>query len=352
MKSRKVGGFFAHNRNSISTLLVTSLAVVILITFLAPLGYIMTTAIKSPTQMADPKAPYFWPFSRKTVEYQGKALELFNVPIDGNTRQLAMLEKTNLRSIFIDPSDPKSAPIVWEGNWRKLEPVFFSDPQWNNFKDAWKQLNFLLLLRNSLIIAIVGTIGAVFSSTIVAYGFARFKFRHRKLLFIILISTIILPVQATLIPTYLVYSKIGWTNTFLPLLIPHFFANAYNVFLMHQFFLQIPRELDEAATIDGANPIQIFTKVVLPNAIPAVTAVCLFHFFFAWNDFFSPLIYLASSPDLWPLSVGLQKFNALHGRQPNLIQTSALITMILPVTVFFLTQKIFMQGVVFSGVEK
>jgi len=161
-----------------------------------------------------------------------------------------------------------------------------------------------------------------------------------------------LPVQATLIPTYILFSRIGWTNTFLPLIVPHFFANAYNVFLLRQYFLQIPRELDEAAMIDGANPLRILFSVILPQSIPALTAVSLFHFFFAWNDFFTPLVYLVSRPQLWPLSVGLQKFNALYGRQPNMIQAGALITLVVPVVVFFLAQRVFMRGIVFTGVDK
>ena len=116
--------------------------------------------------------------------------------------------------------------------------------------------------------------------------------------------------------------------------------------------MQIPRALDEAASIDGASPFRILWSVILPQSIPALTAVSLFHFFFAWNDFFTPLIYLVSKPELWPLSVGLQKFNALYGRQPNLIQTGALITLVLPVLIFFFAQRIFMQGIVFTGVDK
>jgi multiple sugar transport system permease protein len=199
---------------------------------------------------------------------------------------------------------------------------------------------------------VLGTVGAVGSSVFVAYGFARFNFRGKNLLFMILIATIILPVQATLVPTFILFSRIGWTNTFLPLIVPHFFANAYNVFLLRQYFLQIPRALDEAAMIDGANPLRILFSVILPQSIPALTAVSLFHFFFAWNDFFTPLIYLVSKPELWPLSVGLQKFNALYGRQPNMIQAGALITLVLPVVVFFFAQRIFMRGIVFSGVDK
>jgi multiple sugar transport system permease protein len=341
------------SRELLNKILVTGIATFVLILFLGPLGYMFTTGLKNTNQMADQFAPKFWPYSPVTVTYQGQRLDLYNVPMpDGTTKELGALKKLRVSTTFVDPNNLKAAPITWQGNWRVLVPVYRSDPQWGNFASAWAQVKFPLLFRNSLIIAGVGTIGAVLSAMIVAYGFSRFKFRGKNFLFMVMIGTIIIPVQATLIPTYILFSRIGWTNTFLPLIVPHFFANAYNVFLLRQYFMQIPRELDEAAMMDGANPFQVFTKVIIPQSLPALTAVSLFHFFFAWNDFFTPLVYLVSRPDLWPLSVGLQSFNATYGRQPNLIQTGALITLVLPVLVFFLAQRVFMQGIVFTGVEK
>lgn len=342
----------ANRKNLLSRILIGGLAVFILLTFLMPLGYMFSTGLKTKEQMSDPNAPVLWPFSQVTFTYDGEELPVYQVPIDNRTVDLAAVKKTRTATTFIDPDDPEAGVFIWEGNWRTLEPAYFPDAQWSNFKKAWDELNFPLLFRNTLIIAVLGTFGAVASSVFVAYGFARFDFRGKNFLFMLLIGTIILPVQATLIPTYIIFARIGWTNTFLPLIVPHFFANAYNVFLLRQYFLQIPRALDEAAMIDGANPFQILTKIIIPNSVPALAAVSLFHFFFAWNDFFSPLIYLVSKPELWPLSVGLQKFNSLYGREPNLIQAGALITLILPVLVFFLAQRVFMQGVVFSGVEK
>ena len=339
-------------RELLNKVLVTGIALFILISFIMPLGYMFTTGLKSDEQMSDPNASAFWPQSPATFEYEGEQLEVYLVPTDDGVRELAAVQKTRSRTTFIDPDNPEAGLIEWEGNWRQLEQPYFSNPQWENFRKAWDELNFPLLFRNTLIIAVTGTIGAVGSSILVAYGFSRFDFRGKNLLFMILIGTIILPIQATLIPTFIVFSRIGWVGTFLPLIVPHFFANAYNVFLLRQYFLQIPRDLDHAAMIDGASPWRILVSVILPQSLPAVTAVSLFHFFFAWNDFFSPLIYLVSKPDLWPLSVGLQRFNALYGRQPNLIQTSALITLVLPVLIFFLAQRVFMQGIVFSGVEK
>jgi len=341
-----------RQQNLIERILISGLAVFVLLIFLMPLGYMFTTGLKSDVQMSDPKAPVWWPFSQQTFTYNGETLPVYKVPTDAGVQQLAAVKKTRVATTFVDPANPAAGEIVWEGNWRTLEPAYFPDAQWNNFLKAWNELNFPLLFRNTLIIAIAGTLGAVISSVFVAYGFARFNFTGKNALFMILIGTIILPVQATLIPTYIVFARIGWTNTFLPLIVPHFFANAYNVFLLRQYFMQIPRELDEAAMIDGANPLQILLRIIVPNSVPALAAVSLFHFFFAWNDFFSPLIYLVSRPELWPLSVGLQKFNALYGREPNMIQAGALITLILPVAVFFMAQRIFMQGIVFSGVEK
>ena len=185
-----------------------------------------------------------------------------------------------------------------------------------------------------------------------AYGFARFRFPGKNILFIVLIATIILPFQVTLLPTYVIFTKLGWNGTWLPLIIPHFFANAYNVFLLRQYFMSIPRDLDEAAMIDGASPFRILRSVILPLSGPALVAVTLFHFFFAWNDFFIPLLYLGSKPELQPLSLAIQQYNALYSTQPTLIQAAALMTMAVPVVVFFLAQRAFMRGVIVTGVEK
>jgi multiple sugar transport system permease protein len=208
------------------------------------------------------------------------------------------------------------------------------------------------LLRNTVVIAGVGTIGAVASAIVVAYGFSRFRFRFRGGLFIVLLATIMLSQQATLVPSYIIFSKIGWAGTWLPLIVPHFFANAFNVFLLRQYFMTIPRDLDEAAMIDGASPFRILRSVIVPQAIPAITAVALFHFFYAWNEFLLALVYLGGTPDLWPLTLGIQQFAALYVTRVPLVQASAIMTIAVPVVIFFLAQRAFMRGVVVTGVEK
>jgi multiple sugar transport system permease protein len=242
--------------------------------------------------------------------------------------------------------------ITWQGRWRTLAPGYDLQLQTSNFSQVWDEIDFPKLLRNTVIIAGLGTIGAVVSAIAVAYGFSRFRFRFRGGLFIVLLATIMLSQQATLVPSYIIFSKIGWTGTWLPLIVPHFFANAYNVFLLRQYFMTIPRDLDEAAMIDGAGPFRILRSVIVPQAIPAIVAVALFHFFYAWNEFLLALVYVGGVPDLWPLTLGIQQFAALYVTRVPLVQASAIMTIAAPVVIFFLAQRAFMRGVVVTGVEK
>jgi multiple sugar transport system permease protein len=255
-------------------------------------------------------------------------------------------------AVFVDPQHPDAGPITWQGRWRTLNQAWQFSLQLDNFATVWNTINFGRLLFNTFAIAIISTVGTLISSVCVAYGFSRFKMPGKNAMFVLLLSTIILPFQVTLIPSFAVYSWLGWTGSWLPLLVPHFFANAYNVFLLRQYFSTIPRDLDEAAMIDGAGPFRILRSVIVPQAIPAITAVGLFHFFWAWNDFFLPLIYLQGNQSAQPLSVGIATFNALYSQKPTLIEASAILAAIVPVVIFFLSQRAFMRGIVITGVEK
>jgi multiple sugar transport system permease protein len=331
--------------------MLTMFAVLIVSVYLLPLLYMVITAFEQPAQISTPGAP-IWPAAPMTGTYQGQEYPLYAVPIEGGVRQLMLIEPGRESSVFVDPADPAATPIEWQGRWRSLEQAWRFAPLVDNFTTVWNQLNFPRLLFNTIGIATLSTIGAVLSSVLVAYGFARFRFPGRNTFFVILLATIILPAQVTLLPTYVIFTWLGWNGTWLPLIIPHCFANAFNVFLLRQYFMSIPRDLDEAAMIDGAGPFRILRTIIVPQSIAAITAVTLFHFFFAWNDFFVPLLYLANKPELQPLSVGIQQYNSLYASQPTLIQASALMTMVVPVVVFFLAQRSFMRGVVITGVEK
>jgi multiple sugar transport system permease protein len=330
---------------------LTMFALILVSAYLLPLLYMITTAFQQPGQASTPGSPVY-PAAPLTGTFQGEPYPIYAVPIDGTVRNLMLVEKGRESSVFVDPADPAGTRIDWQGRWRTLEQAWTFAPEIANFTTAWSQLNFPRLLFNTAAIAILSTLAAVISSALVAYGFARFRFPGRNVLFVVLIATIILPFQVTLLPTYVIFTRLGWTGTWLPLIVPHLFANAYNVFLLRQYFMSIPRDLDEAAFIDGASPFRVLRSVILPLSVPAIVAVSLFHFFFAWNDFFVPLLYLAAKPELQPLSIAIQQYNALYSTQPTLIQATSLMTMAVPVIVFFLAQRAFMRGVVITGVEK
>jgi len=333
--------------------MITMIAFIFAAIYLLPFGNMALLSIKSKDQQVASATGSVLPLDAEVFIYEGEEFNIYNVPFeDGTVRQLALVKPTRRISEFVDPNNPDAGIIEWEGNWRGLEPLTHLNPHWENFPDAWRLINFPKLFSNTLIIAISGMIGTLLSSVCVAYAFARFPIPGKNILFIILISTIILPGQVTLIPTYAFFAAIGWTGSWLPLIVPHFFSNAYNVFLLRQFFMTLPRELDEAAMIDGAGPFRILTQIVIPMSWPAIIAVGLFHFIYAWNDYFSPLIYLLGKPDLVPISVGVQVFNYQYGARPEYVQATSLMAMVLPLVIFFFAQRTFMRGVVITGVEK
>jgi multiple sugar transport system permease protein len=312
----------------------------------------MTTAFKNREMITQPDAP-LWPAQEASYMHEGEAYPLYQVPAgDGQTHEWALFKKGREESLFIDPENPAAGPIQWEGRWRTLERMWTFSPQWGNFSQVWLEIRMPLLLFNTFVIAVVGAIGTLLSCTAVAYGFSRFRIPGKPLFFTLLISTIILPQFVTLVPTYALFQRIGWVGTWLPLTVPHFFANAYNVFLLRQFFMTIPRDLDEAAMIDGASPLRTLISIILPQSKAAIIAVGLFHFVFAWNDYFGPLVYLSTTRDLQPIALGIQDYNALFSFEPQLIQASSLLGLIVPVAIFFMAQRFFMGGLVITGVEK
>lgn len=331
---------------------VTFIAVVVVAAFLSPLLRSFTISLKNPDQINELNGPVY-PASAVTFNYQGKDLDVYQVPLDGQTRDLALLKKGRVSSDFVDPANPAAAPVTWQGSWRTLTPTYRFDPQWQNYVNVWNELEYPKLLFNTIAIAVIGMIGTLISCVLVAYGFARFRFPGRDKLFILVIATIFLPAAVTLIPTYTIFVRLGWVGTWLPLLVPAFFANAYDVFLLRQYFMTIPREMDEAAAIDGAGPFRTLWSVLLPQAVPVLIAVAIFHVVYSWNDFFGPLIYLSSSPDLQTLAVGLARFSGARVAQdPGLIQAGTMLTLIIPVVVFIIFQRVFVRGIVITGVEK
>ena len=340
-------------RGAVQSFTLTFITVIVVAAFLSPLLRSFTVSIKNPDQNSQVDGPLL-PYSAATFTYRGREFDMYQVPFpDGTTRELALVRKGRASSQFVDPKDASETLLTWEGQWRTLTPAYVFDPQWHNYADVWDQINYPRLLFNTIAIALIGTLGTIVSCTLVAYGFARFRFPGRNLLFVLVIATIFLPSAVVIIPEYFVFSKIGWVGTWLPLLVPAFFANAYDVFLLRQYFLTIPREMDEAAAIDGAGPIRTLFSVLIPQAWPVIIAVSVFHLVYSWNDFFAPLIYLSTNPDLVTLPVGLASFSGARiSVNPGLIQAGTLMTMIIPIVLFLVFQRFFVRGIVITGVEK
>ncbi len=231
-------------------------------------------------------------------------------------------------------------PIIWIP-----KPIL-----WENYPEALTFIPFFHYTMNTLKVVFWTTLGVLLSCSFIAYGFARFRAPGLNVLFLILLSTIMLPSQVTLIPTFILFSKIGWVDTLKPIIVPSFFGNPYDIFLLRQFFMTIPLEMDDAARIDGCSPFSIYWRIILPLSKPALATVAIFHFMWAWNDFFNPLIYLHHR-DNWTLALGLQGFRQLYSTKVNLLMAASLVAVLPCVILFFFAQRLFIQGIVISGIK-
>jgi multiple sugar transport system permease protein len=235
-------------------------------------------------------------------------------------------------------------PVIIPAIWR-----------WQNYPDAWNYENtmFLQWTANTLIITFWVMLGILLSSTMVAYGFARIRFPGRNFWFIFTIATIMLPPQVTLIPLYIAYFRIDWLDTFNPLTIPPWFGGgALNIFLLRQFFMSIPAELEDAAYIDGASRWQILWRIFMPLSVPAVLTVAIFSFQGVWNDFYGPLIYLRSI-EKFTLALGINQFRGLYGDTQIQFMMAISFLMTIPmIIVFFVAQRFFIRGITLTGVNR
>ncbi len=233
-------------------------------------------------------------------------------------------------------------------------PIWIPDPvKWENYVLALTEstFNFPIFLKNSLIYAGPSTVGMVLSASMVAYAFARLRWPGRDLWFIITLSTMMIPYPVTMIPLFIVFKWIGWVNTFWPLIVPNFMGTAFFIFLMRQFFLTIPRELSDAARVDGASEFAIYWRIMLPLSKPALTTVAIFTFIWTWNDFLGPLIYL-NDQDKYVLAIGLAMFQGNYRTQWDLMMAAATVVTLPIVVLFFLAQKQFMQGITMTGLKQ
>lgn len=225
-------------------------------------------------------------------------------------------------------------------------------PQWRNYKTVFDAAPFGRYFLNSAIVTGFSVFGTLLSCSLAAYGFARLRFPGRNLLFVLLLSTLMLPATVTIIPRFIVFEKLDWLNSFKPLIVPAFFGNAFYIFLLREFFRTIPNDLEDAARLDGASTLRIFSTIVLPLSKPALVTVALFAFINSWNDFFNPLLYL-SSEEKYTIAIGVINFTGSNrvGPQMHLLMAASFLATIPVLVVFFLAQRLFVKGIVFSGLK-
>ncbi|MFE5317604.1 carbohydrate ABC transporter permease [Paenibacillus sp. NPDC056579] len=244
-----------------------------------------------------------------------------------------------------------STSLTAPGSELTLPPKLIPDPfVWNNYKQVWIEVHFLQFTLNSIFVTLLDLIGTVLSCAVVAYGLAFFQFRGRNLIFMAMLGTMMLPSQITMIPTYFIWKSVGALDTFYPLILRSFLGGAFGIFLLHQFFKTLPRELYDAAWVDGANPWTIFIRIYLPLAKPALSALAVFTFISAWNNTLEPLIYLQDK-QMFTLPLGLLFLKNEVQNRMTLIMAGAVITIVPVLVVFLFAQKYFVQGIASTGLK-
>ena len=245
-----------------------------------------------------------------------------------------------VRSAFMTNREIMTTPIQWLPSHYDLE----------NFKKAFERAPFGKYFINSAIIVLINMVGCILSSSFIAFGFSRLRFPGRKLWFALLLSTMMIPQTVLMIPQFLIWQSVGAYNTFIPLTVPCFFGNAFNVFLVRQFYAGIPKEYDEAALVDGASYFTIYSKILVPMAKPVLCSVGVFTFMSTWNDFMGPLLYL-DKENLKTVSLALQNFMGQHISEWNLMMALSTVITLPMIVVYFMAQRYFIEGITLSGLK-
>ena len=334
------------------TALLTLFVWFLLLVFLSPLSYMIVTSLRSTEEFRDRSAPPY-PAERLTYDYQGTTYQLYKVPTpDGVIHEWALVIPSRLSSQFIDPAHPEQGLISWQGSWRGLAGVFRFRLYWGNYFTVWKAVDYSRLFNNTMVLVVLSEVGILLSSIAVAYGFSRFRIPGGRFLFFLMIATIVIPESITLVPSYFIFVRLlPWNGTYYPMIVPAFFGSAIYIFLLRQNFRSIPRDLDEAAMLDGAGPLRTLISIIIPQAVPAIVTVAMLQFFNTWNELRMASLYLGIRPDLQPISFSAQAA-ASYGFTPEVLQTSAVLLIAFPLLVLFLSQRFFMQDMVVTGMEK
>jgi alpha-1,4-digalacturonate transport system permease protein len=314
-----------------------------------PVLWLVLSSFK-PVQTLSEFPPTFLPYWQQTVPVAGydKPLDLYDVKLDdGTVRRLAQVSRVGIVAEMIDPNNPTAAPI--RVNIRQRQPVRYVNFSLENYTGAIRQFPFMTYLGNSLVVTFAATVITLLVNSMAAFGLSKYKFRGRDTMFLIILSTLMVPVSVILIPAFLVINQVGWVNNLLGVIIPGA-ATPTGVFLLRQYMLTIPDELLESARIDGATEWRIYWQIVLPLAGPALAVLAIFSVMWRWNDFLWPLIVLTRT-ELFTLQVGLNSFQGDLNVQWHFILSMTVLTL-LPITVVFaFLQRYITTGIATSGMK-
>jgi multiple sugar transport system permease protein len=225
-----------------------------------------------------------------------------------------------------------------------------SNPRWGNYREIFERVPFARFIMNSVKVTVLGVLGQVLTTSMAGFAFARLRFRGRDFLFILLLATLMIPPQVTLVPQYLIFRELGWVNTHTALIAPFWLGGAFGTFLMRQFFLSIPQDLVDAARIDGCTPLRIYWQIFLPLSLPALATLAVFTFLSRWNDLLGPLIYL-NDTDKMTVTIGISYFVGQYYADTPLLMAASFVSILPTVVIFVVAQRYFIRGVVLSGLK-
>ena len=292
-----------------------------------------------------------------SIPGQSTALPAAARPALLGVRRTRLLHRAMVYALLVGLGIVFVMPFFWmlSTSLKPQEEVFAYPPsfiptsfEWHNYVDGWRVLPFNTFLRNSLIVTTANVVGNLISCSLVAYGFARLRARGKNALFVLLLATIMIPREVTIVPRFILFSEVGLVNTLWPLILPAWFGYPFFIFLLRQFFMTIPRDLDDAARVDGAGHLRILWDVILPLSKPALATVAIFAFIGNWTNVLDPLIYIRST-DLYTLALGLNLFRGPAFTQFNWLMAVSILTLLPVLVVFFVAQRTFVRGVTLTG---
>jgi len=312
--------------------------------FTLPFFWLLSTSFKPASRIQK------WPPDILPMQIVQKKLKGNNYPLYTMKDGARVVVTKHLPGAIVDVK-PIDGGVSSRVSADDLTQVVKPGLNWSNYTLGLASIPFFQQLKNTLVVCVISVIGTLFSCSLVAYGLSKIEWKGRNLLFMILLSTMMLPYQVIMVPIFAIFVKLRWVDTFLPLTVPTFLGNAFFIFLLRQFFMTIPKDLSEAAKLDGCSEFDIYRRLILPLSKPALAMVGLWTFMGAWNDFLGPLIYLMDERR-YTLSLGLAMFLGQYGNEYGKLMAVSTVVTIPIIVLFFFTQKTFIQGITMTGMKQ